>query len=97
MRISDWSSDVCSSDLPSKLIKHAIVSGKVDLPSPQPHTQNPPCGGFWVYGWGTSATAGNPARRPIGPSPPCGDVRLRHPACGVEPPCEPTQQADQTR
>ena len=50
----------------------------------RPHTK-PALRRVLSVGWLTRATAGYPARRPVGPSPRCGDVRLRHPAFGVEP------------
>src|SRR3546814_12956949 len=35
MRISDWSSDVCSSDLPSRRSVHAVDNVNAELPGPE--------------------------------------------------------------
>src|SRR3546814_7725382 len=64
MRISDWSSDVCSSDLPNTDLP-AITAGTIQWPKPGPDfIEN--LDDLWhaaVNGHGTFVTAGNPQIR----------------------------------
>src|SRR3546814_1648763 len=54
MRISDWSSDVCSSDLVHRLIDaapHIIVSDELRSPSPQPGVRAFPDAAVTLHGY----------------------------------------------